>query len=165
MRTRIDTQTFRLSTTAPKSRALTADRLFWLMAALLVLILVLVILFPFRVPGDTPLYVDLGGRVLDGQRPYIDYFEINTPTIHFLNALPVAYSRLTGMHPVLAYDLLIWLFVAGAAVGVGIIMTRARQDQLLPNTQPWLIPALMVFASYLEWLLVNYGQRDHIFIL
>ena len=115
MEQKIHTQTIMSTPDTAGSFALPRDPMFWSMSIILALLLVLVILFPLRVAGDIPLYVDLGGRVIDGQRPYIDFFDINPPTIHFLNLLPVAVSRLTGLHPIPVFHLFIWLIVAGAA--------------------------------------------------
>ncbi|MCL4249251.1 MAG: hypothetical protein KJ065_13980 [Anaerolineae bacterium] len=152
-------------TAAPISRALPKDRLFWLTAALLMILLAFMVLFPLRAAGDIALYVDIGGRVLDGQRPYLDFFDINPPTIHFLNILPVAFSRLTGLHPILVFHLFIWLIVAGTSFGIGHILLRAHREDRLGNLPPWLIPVLLVLGSYVTWLLIAFGQRDHIFIL
>jgi len=141
------------------------DRLFRLTVALLVLIFVLVVLYPLRASGDVALYVDIGGRVLDGQRPYIDFFDVNPPTIHFLNAFPVVISRLTGLHPIMIFHLFVWLLAIGTALSVGYVLTRARETGQLAVLPPWLIPMLIVLGSYRAWVIVTYGQRDHIFIL
>ncbi|MCA9910662.1 MAG: DUF2029 domain-containing protein [Anaerolineae bacterium] len=141
------------------------DRLFWLTAALLAILLAFVVLFPLRAAGDIALYADIGGRVLDGQRPYIDFFEINTPMIYLLNVLPVAFSRLTGIHPLIVFHLFIWLIVAGTALSIGHISTRACREKRLGNISPWLMPMLLVFTSFAAWMLIAFGQRDHIFML
>ncbi len=162
--------TLNIESATPQGRisanaALRHDRLFWLTVALLAILLAFILFFPLRAAGDIALYVDIGGRVLDGQRPYLDFFDINPPTIHFLNILPVAFSRLTGLHPILVFHLFIWLIAAGTSLGIGHILSRAHREDRLGNLPPWLIPVLLVLGSYVTWLLIAFGQRDHIFSL
>ncbi|MCL4249250.1 MAG: hypothetical protein KJ065_13975 [Anaerolineae bacterium] len=165
MEGKIHTATLLATTDLLRARTLPRDRLFWLTAALLAILLAFILFFPLRAAGDIALYVDIGGRVLDGQRPYLDFFDINPPTIHFLNILPVAFSRLTGLHPILVFHLFIWLMIAGTALGIGHILSRARREDRLDRLTPWLIPVLLVFSSYAAWILLAFGQRDHIFML
>ncbi|MCA9905218.1 MAG: hypothetical protein KC547_15285, partial [Anaerolineae bacterium] len=165
MENKLPTATTFLATNASQVRTLPKDRLFWLTVAMLAILLAFIVLFPLRAAGDSALYLDIGGRVLDGQRPYIDFFDINPPTIHFLNLLPVAVSRLTGLHPIPVFHLFIWLIVAGAATGIGYVLSRARDEERLGMLAPWLLPMLFAVGAYIAWLLIAFGQRDHLFIL
>ncbi|MCC6612728.1 MAG: hypothetical protein IT320_04570 [Anaerolineae bacterium] len=150
---------------APASCTLTSDRLVRLTIALLTLLLIYVLVFPMRAAGDIALYADVGGRVLDGQRPYTDFFDINPPTIHFLNVPSVALSRLTGLHSILTFHLFIWLLVAGTVIGAGLIFVRAQRAGLSGQLPMWLIPASIALGSLFGWMRISFGQRDHIFIL
>ncbi|MCA9908029.1 MAG: hypothetical protein KC519_05215, partial [Anaerolineae bacterium] len=69
------TTTF-VPTATSVSQALTRDRFFLATIAVLVILLAFIVLFPLRTASDVALYIDGGGRVLDGQRPYIDFFDI-----------------------------------------------------------------------------------------
>ncbi|MCC6612726.1 MAG: hypothetical protein IT320_04560 [Anaerolineae bacterium] len=142
-----------------------SDRLFRLTIALLALLLVFILVFPLRAAGDVALHIDNGGRILDGQRLYVDFFNFNTPTIDYLNVPPVAISRLTGLHAILVYQLFAWLAVVGVAVGAGLMMVKARREDRLNSLSPWLIPAAIAISAHIAWMLVTYGQRDHLFIL
>ncbi|MCL4249252.1 MAG: hypothetical protein KJ065_13985 [Anaerolineae bacterium] len=159
------TATFLETTNSAHAHTLPRDRLFWLTIALLAILLAFILLFPLRAAGDVALYLDTGGRLLDGQRPYIDFFDINPPTIHFFNILPVAVSRLTGLHPIPTFHLFIWLIAAGAAASIGYLLSRARREERLGSLPPWLIPMLYAVGAYIAWLLIAFGQRDHLFSL
>ncbi|MCC6612727.1 MAG: hypothetical protein IT320_04565 [Anaerolineae bacterium] len=152
-------------TMSPISRACATDRLFQLTVALLVWLLILILLFPLRAAGDVALHTDNGGRLLDGQRLYIDFFNFNPPTIDYLNILPVAIGRFTGLHTILVYHLFIWLAVVAVSVGAGLMLMSARDSGRLVSLSAWLIPAAIAMSAHFAWILITFGQRDHIFIL
>lgn len=73
---------------------------------------------------DTSWNITLAEKVLDGERPYVDFIEINPPLSFFLYMPPTLIARLSGTTPEFMVDLFCF---AGAALSLwlsGIILAR-----------------------------------------
>jgi hypothetical protein len=127
------------------------------------LLLVLLIGFPLHVNFDVAFLLDTGNRILDGQLPYVDIFEVNLPVIFYVNALPVWISRSTGTNPIPVYNLLVFLLTLYSATMVdrAIAVHRITAQKLLDRR---MVPILYGAFSSLA-LSTSWGQREHLLIL
>ena len=66
---------------------------------------------------DVSWNITLAERVLDGQRPYIDFIEINPPSSFLLCLIPTLAARLTGLTPEFMVDVLCFA-AAGASLAL-----------------------------------------------
>jgi hypothetical protein len=79
-----------------------------LTVALVVWLGIRILSVPQLVNHDAAVYLEAGARLLDGQRPYVDYIETNLPMIHLLSALPVWVGRSLDIAPTLPLSWLVW---------------------------------------------------------
>jgi hypothetical protein len=105
--------------------------------------------------GDASWYVYVAGRLLDGDRPYVDLIDTNPPLILWLNMGIVAAARTVGVEPLRAFQ-----FAVFAAIGLSLAMSW-RTSRGLPQT---LREACL--AAFAFMLLVGvgpaFGQREHL---
>lgn len=114
---------------------------------------------------DVTIFLEIGNRILDGQQPYVDFYEINFPMIQYLSTIPVFVSRLIGQNVIVVMLLLTWLLIGWAALSCYWLTRQITDDKHLP----YIIPlAMIVYSTALHIpfeTVSEFGQRDHIFIL
>lgn len=132
----------------------------WIIASLIILACTLFQRFSdFRtMAGDMGLYLQCGQLLLQGQKPYVDFFDTNPPLIMYLSTLP-ALGQLTA-----GGDILVWfhicmlaltLFISGLLAGL--LWTSALKK--------FFFPALLCLSLLSAMSMFDYGQREHIFFL
>lgn len=139
-----------------------------LFLSLLLAIAVLALLF-FTVVSryiihDNFIYLDIGGRILDGATPYIDYVETNFPTAHYLYILPVWLMRITDYDIITTFH--IYMFLIALCSSVCVIYLSSRLPEQVREQYTVLTSAfaiLILTAGLLFW--DSFGQREHIFML
>ena len=139
-------------------------RRLWLLLLLLPLALCLGVMLGTgpRLSHDCALELQCAQLLLDGQRPYVDFYKINPPLIIYLNTLPVLLARGTGLSLAVSFTLLVGL---AAALTLGLVFyLLARRELGLTDEQRYLltlIAALLVaLAAGPDW-----GQREHLFLI
>jgi hypothetical protein len=90
---------------------LRASPTLWLLAA--ITMLALAVQIRCAVETDVSWNITLVEKILDGQRPNIDFFEINPPLSYLLYAPPTLAARLSGTSPEFMVDL--FCFLCGAS--------------------------------------------------
>jgi hypothetical protein len=100
-----------------------------------------------------------GGRLLDGDRLYVDLVDENPPLIFWLSAVPVAISRLVGPPPILIFNLLVALL---ASISCAISYRVLRFGW--PSAPPTYHTTLIGLVAYLELIAPGYdfGQRENL---
>jgi|GEM_PF-934780 len=134
----------------------------WLIVTLLAMQLAMIVTHPLHANWDVAMLLDIGGRILDGQRPYVDYYEINMPFVHYLHMVPAALARLTGWHILTVMMGMVWLLLAWS------VWAANQQGQCYFAAVPHMaavLPLALALASFLTALTNQYGQREHLFIL
>lgn len=121
------------------------------------------IALPRLVNHDAAGNLELGGKILDGLRPYVDYEEVNFPAIHYLSAIPAALGRFLNTTPLYPFNALVWLAVVGSAWACWRILRRHTLRDF-PQAV-WIIPLGVVCLSVWCYLTLNWGQREHLFML
>jgi hypothetical protein len=133
----------------------------WLTFLLSIFVLAILIMFPERAPGDVAFYMDIGGRVLDGQQPYIDFFETNPPVMHYLSTVPVWLSSVSNVDTILVANLLTFGLLL-----ISMTLTHSIAAKAFSNRS--VVPSLISFVLVIATLVIMpraYGQREHLFML
>jgi hypothetical protein len=129
----------------------------------LLLSLTIIVLKPYWVDHDIAMFLQLGDRLLDGDRPYIDYYEVNLPLTQYIHVFPVWLARTVGLNPILVFQTVFLSIVAWSAW-----MTRRLLDRLLPQPKHrliTLIPAGIASYSLIVLIRNDFGERDQLFVL
>ncbi|MFC1960612.1 hypothetical protein ACFLYO_07870 [Chloroflexota bacterium] len=139
----------------------------WIYAGLLVAVFLILgltfLLHPWRINTDNAMLLELGNFLLEGRQPYVDYYETNPPLIHYLNIIPAALARLTGMNLISMFLLLVIALTMWSALSIRHLLQRH-----LPQPDPLsvtLIPIALVLAGLYVNSINNHGQREHLFVL
>jgi len=137
-------------------------------AAALAVLAVAMAQAPLRIAPDAALNVEIGDRLLDGQRPYVDFVETNPPLIMYLSTAPALLARSTGLHPVVAFNAAAFLLVAWSTWATRGQLAALRLDAL--GLAPDLIAAAWAALSLHlwrgePWPVNDFGQREHLFVL
>jgi hypothetical protein len=108
---------------------------------------------------DIGIFLYAAARILDGDRLYRDFVEINPPLIVWLNVPAVLLARWTGLADAAAFRLL-----AAALLG-GCILLCERSLRLLVSdraTARCFLLLLWLVLFPLVW--IDYGQREHLLL-
>lgn len=132
----------------------------WATYMVLFALLLACLALPRYINADAATYLEVGNKLLDGERPYIGYEESNLPMIHLLSALPALIGRLTGTPSTLWLQLGMW----------GILcLSVLASDALIKASNPtnkamrWL-PLLIAIGGAMVFLETSWAQREQIFM-
>lgn len=137
------------------------ERLLLRLTLLIGLLLVAsILILPHYLNPDVAMYSEIGHKLLDGQRPYVDYEEINFPMIHVLNIIPAAMSRLTGWPATISLQL---------CLGGLLLLSAGLLWRLLNQYHSRLVAVITVFGmilfSWTLFLTFQWGEREHLYTL
>jgi len=138
---------------------LRAARAPWPLAAIVLLAVAAQI--HLGVNTDTSWNITLAERVLDGQRPYIDFIEINPPSSFLLCLLPTLAARLIGLKPEFMVDLACFVSAGVSLWLAAVILARAGLVARAGGARLALVGA----AALLLLPAGAFGQREHIALM
>lgn len=130
----------------------------WRWAALAGLFVALAALALLLPPNhDVGWFLYLGGRVLDGARPYVDFVEINPPPVLGAETVVAALARGLGVDALRLHAVLTLLLCGGsAALVLRALRGRLRDGRRRALFGAALLAVLVAYAGY------NLGQREHL---
>jgi hypothetical protein len=105
---------------------------------------------------DAAAILDFAERWIDGEPLYARLLDPNPPLIFVLNLAPAALGRITGLNPVIAFQLCVLLLGTAAWWLVARLRRRSEEgpiEQLFLDVAPLLVVA---GAGY------DFGQREHL---
>lgn len=117
---------------------------------------------PDMIPNpDSSWLIYAAGRMVDGQRPYVDFMETNPPLILWISMLPVLLGKILHLSPFTVFPLLVTLLNIASMWLTAKVM---RENNLL-GARP-LFPSLLLYIAFGFFLLspAVYGQRELLFI-
>ena len=113
--------------------------------------------------GDQALYLVAAGKALGGLEFGRDIIDVNPPLILWLTEIPVLLSRLTGMLPQMAMQILLGLLTAGILLWCLTLLRRPGRS-LQPGLLECGMAALILYATTVHpWY--HLGTREHILLL
>jgi len=115
---------------------------------------------PLRVNRDAAIYLELGQYVLDGKLPYLDYYEINFPLIHFLSVIPVAVAQVLSINPVPILTICVLVLTIWT-----IHVIQSTTVDVLPPYMTALFGLALALAVLRLYVIMDFAQREHIFML
>jgi hypothetical protein len=114
-----------------------------------------------RINQDCALYLQCAQLLLDGQRPYVDFVELNPPFIMYVNVIPVLLARALSSPIVLTFSLCVVALAAWSTLSIQRHLAR------LPRLRPVAPAAAAVWAMFtlLQRSGYDFGQREHLLAL
>ena len=100
-------------------------------------------------------------KLLDGQRLYVDVFELNPPAAIFLYLPAVALARTLGLDPQIVVDAQVFL---AAALSLAVASRIVRYCRLLDGVHGSMIAAF-VLAALTILPAQTFGQREHLALI
>jgi hypothetical protein len=134
-------------------------------ALLLLGTLLLLLVFPLRISTDSALYLEAAEKILEGKLPYVDYYEINLPTVHYLSVLPVAAAHALGVNSIPSFNVFIWLLLTYNVVCFWALVMRGGKASRSNGLSFLLLTVLTLIATWHTIAGNIYGQREHLFFL
>jgi hypothetical protein len=149
-----------------QSQSEKGNLLFLLLIGLAFIVLVLNRAFfwsghPLLTYPDQSAYFAMAEMIAQGKLPYIDFFEWNPPLIMYLNLIPFWLSRLLHIPAPLALN----FSVLGLGAFSSFLSLRIAYKYLSKQDFFVLLPMLFAVAYFSQDLLINIGEREHLFIL
>jgi len=115
----------------------------------------------FRMPlnADAAWLLSAAGRMLHGERLYVDILEINPPLIVWLNVPIAALSRLTGWSPGVVFRAAVVLAAVASIVGSVVLLSRRTSGAAEALTATALTIAFFPLVGGI------FGQREHVALI
>jgi hypothetical protein len=107
---------------------------------------------------DVSWLITLCEKILNGERPYIDFIETNPPASIYVYMLPVIVARAFSIAPEIVTDSFIF---ASAAVSLWLSVAIARTANLFDRAVVFQLAALFA-AIFLLLPAQTFGEREHI---
>jgi hypothetical protein len=134
----------------------------FIMAALAVLRETAFFPVPDLIPNpDNSWLIYAAGRMLEGQKLYVDILETNPPLIVWLNALPVLLGKLLHISPFIAFPFLVTLLNIASLWLVASIM---RGQEFFKEKPAFCLVLLYIAFAFFLFSPAVYGQRELLFI-
>lgn len=127
-------------------------------------ILLILLAFPLRGNQDVTFLLESGYRILNGQLPYVDFFEVNLPPIFYLSTIPVWVSQWSGVGVILVTHLLVFALTLASAAVTDSLLVRAQQHGAMMVINRVYVPILYGLLTGIAFLF-GYGQREHLLML
>jgi len=116
---------------------------------------------PLLTYPDQSAYLAMAEMICQGKLPYIDFFEWNPPLIMYLNLIPVVVAKIFHIPTALALNLsVLTLSATSSLFSLRIAYKYLRKQQFL-----LLLPMLFAVSYFSQELLINSGEREHLFVL
>ncbi len=109
---------------------------------------------------DVAWFLHAAGRILSGQRLYVDVVEINPPLIVWLNLGPVLLARSLDLSTILSFRLIMLGVLAGSLLLARWILAREHPGRPALHRQV-LIPAMIALVALAG---ADFGQREHLML-
>ena len=110
---------------------------------------------------DVSWLLTLGERLLAGERPYIDFIEVNPPASIFLYLPALVLARVSGLSPEFMVGLLVF---AGTGASLGFSARVLVKGGVIESRSAW--PLASAFAVVLLVLpAATFAQREHIALI
>ena len=117
-------------------------------------------IYPMNIGIDQAMYLHSGKLILAGQRPFVDFFDINPPVIMYLSAIVVWFSKIFSTHEILMFK----IFLVVLILFFLHILNKFFQ-KLYGHTKSLFFVSLICLAFSNHTVVGTLGQRDFLFTL
>ncbi|MBA4050262.1 MAG: hypothetical protein C0464_04590 [Cyanobacteria bacterium DS2.008] len=118
---------------------------------------------PLTIAPDQSMFVAIGELILQGKRPYVDFFDVNPPLAFYAHIAPNLVSHYFGTtQPQAFWYTTIALWIYSIAFSFWLLWRQPK------NKESFVFMPLILSFSYLTLFLSGedeFGQREHIFVL
>jgi len=138
----------------------------WLSTALLLVLVIILLrlLHPQSICGDTAMYLLCGKLILAGESPYDQFVDLNPPLINYLNVIPALVAQF-GHCPLTTAGIIVMALVTIASVvATALVLRQACGVLKLPFAQLG-APVILALAVFGAFLGIDFGQREHLIAL
>jgi hypothetical protein len=117
---------------------------------------------PLRINHDCADLLQIADGMLDGRLPYVDAVETNPPLIIYLYLPAAALARAIGLHPILAFTLMMdaWLILTTCQLA----WLTGRLKARLPFPEQAVLLVCWLLGHWLAYVFNEFGQRDVLFM-
>ena len=117
---------------------------------------------PLALQHDQALYLECARRILAGERPYVDFFDINPPLVMYVN-VPIAWAaQVLRLNPIPAFTAAVTLLSAASA---WLMLRWTRAIAGLTPVDRLVLLVLPLGPCALNPAESGFGQREHLFLL
>lgn len=116
---------------------------------------------PLLVFADQSVYLAMGKLLLQGQVPYLDFFDFNPPLIMYLSMVPNLAADWLSLPLPLVFNLFVWLTLLVSLAVSALLMLANLKHPYAASFLPLLL-ALSIFSQVQHY---DWGQREHFFVL
>jgi hypothetical protein len=120
-----------------------------------------ILLHPLMIGHDQGLHFEMARLLVRGKIPYVDMLDSNPPLIYYLDTIPAIFSQYCHIPPPLAFNLFVWAIAVISLVASGSVLLRTKHLHHFF----YLAPLLVALASLSCVLRIDFGQREHLFVL
>jgi hypothetical protein len=135
----------------------------FLLALVMWRLLTIPAIHPLRISPDQSMFVAIGELLLQGKRPYVDFFDINPPLAFYIHIAPNLVARYLGFtQPQAFWYTTIALWFYSVSFSLWLLWRQVK------NPESFVFMPLIVSFSYLTLFLSGqdeFGQREHLFLL
>ncbi|MBK9144110.1 MAG: hypothetical protein IPM23_16555 [Candidatus Melainabacteria bacterium] len=150
-------RTSRVSRTASKGARLATIAT---VLAILLVILAHILLHPLLIPAEAAVHLQGALLMVNGKLPYADFFVLSSPAMLYLLFLPAAVSELINIHPVLVFNLFVFVILLLSLLGCkAVLLDHKSRDQA---SAPYF---LICFAALSLLFISEFGQAHHLLML
>lgn len=140
----------------------------WLPIAILLMVILALLreiaFFPIpdMIPNpDSSWLIYAAGRMVDGQKPYVDFMETNPPLILWISLLPVLLGKVFHLSPFTVFPLLVTLLNLASMWLTARVM---RENKFLSAKPVFQVALLYIAFGFFLLSPAIYGQRELLFI-
>jgi hypothetical protein len=118
-------------------------------------------MFGLRIASEAALCLQCGLLIVEGKRPYIDFFEVSSPALMYFNAIPAVFCKLLPIiHPIMIFHTFVFLLAVASCLLTARILQRQRTREQAHT------PFFVIGLALLNWIAIaEFGQREHLFLL
>jgi hypothetical protein len=110
---------------------------------------------------DVSWLITLGEKMLAGEKPYVDFIEVNPPASFYLYLPAILLARITGLSPEFVTGLLVF---AGTGAALWFAARVLVQGGILQGANAWPVAAAFAFVL-LVFPAATFAQREHVALI
>lgn len=120
---------------------------------------------PLSISADQSVYVQSAVLLLQGKIPYLDFFDFNPPLIIYLNVIPVLVARALALPLPLGLNMTVMVFHVFSTLFSAFLLYRYGGQCRSAVRMVELLPVVAMYAWFSQTLVVDFGQREHLFTI